>query len=78
MKNYEKSIEFLNQLGTKKEFFYSIRLRKPNIISLQGDFTKESMLAFYDMVDFKVIKKYNWMQGETVINDISVKITLVF
>lgn len=78
MTNYEKSIEFLNQLGAKKDLFYNISLYDYKRVTLQGRLTSESRKALSDLVNFELSEKRNWLQGETIINNISVEITLTF
>jgi hypothetical protein len=77
MKNYEKQINFLKELGAKKEFFYVISLSK-GTIQLQGDLTRDARASMEQYVTLNLVKDRDWLKGEACIDGLNIEVTLTF
>ena len=77
MINYEKQINFLTELGAKKEFFYNITLTNCRI-QLQGELTAEARASMEQYVALSLDESSNWIKGDAVIHGINVSVVLTF
>jgi len=77
MKNYEKQINFLKELGAKKELFYDIALNKYGI-RLQGNLTRDSRACMDQYVVLSLDESSNWLKGQACIDGINIDVVLTF
>ena len=77
MINYEKQINFLKELGAKKQFFYNISLTN-NTVQLQGNLTRDAKASMGKYVSFSLVSDCDWLRGQACIDGINIDVTLTF
>ncbi len=77
MRHYEKQINFLKELGAKKEFFYNITLTR-NCIKLQGELSRDSKAAIEQYVVLNFDNQNDWLKGKSCIDEINIEVILTF
>ncbi len=77
MKNYEKQINFLKELGAKKDFFYNITLTNDRV-QLQGHLTSDARASMGQYVVFSLDDTSDWIKGEACIDGINIAVTLTY
>ncbi len=76
MTNHEKSIDFLDMLGTEVNFFYSIDMNRAGI-KLRGELSSETRRIAENYVTLDLASN-DWLEGSEEVDGLKVKFVLTF